>query len=142
MKDFTDNYFDFCYSSHCFEHIEDLPAALEIISKKCRRGFYAVPASDFEFLMASSRYGHVNLCRLIDGVLHIAVRPKNTVIDIFAEHFNIIWKKKEFKKIWEGHGGVRGFRFLWEARHCWEEKIEYKFHENPCTLYPQLEYFY
>jgi hypothetical protein len=67
LQKFPDNYFDFCYSSHTFEHITDLAKALELISKKCKRGFYALPGSDLEFITAKKHFGHVNLCRQVGG---------------------------------------------------------------------------
>ena len=141
LSSLPDDFFDFCWSSHTFEHIDDLPSALEMISAKCKRGFFALPASDFEFLTAKSHHGHVNLCRLIGGVLHICKRPPVSISDhlavLFEKH---LFNNPEFNKVWEGHN-CKGLRFIWEARHYWEGKIEYKFHHDPLELYPQLEYF-
>ena len=136
-----DNFFDFCWSTHTFEHIENLPSALEIISAKCKRGFFTLPASDFEFLTAKSHFGHVNLCRLVGGVLHICERPpisiSNDLAELFEKH---LFNNPQFNRAWESHN-CSGLRFIWEARHYWEGEIEYQFHPNPAELYPQLEYF-
>lgn len=137
LRDLPDNYFDFCWSSHTFEHIENLPEALELISAKCKRGFYALPASDFEFMTAKSHFGHVNMCRLIGDVLHICKRPPDTIIDRMAEMFEKkLFNDMEFNRLWE-----TDFRFIWEARCYWEDRIKYRFHDNPLFLFPQLGYF-
>lgn len=138
LKDFPDNYFDFCYSSHTFEHIDDLPLALDLISAKCRRGFYAFPGSDFEFFTAQSHYGHVNLCRQIGDTLHITKRPPNTVIDIFGKIYEGLATTniEGFNHYWE-----ETYRFIWEIRHLWDGKIKYKYYDNPSDLYPQVKYF-
>lgn len=138
LLDFPDNHFDFCYSSHTFEHIEDLPKALDLISAKCKRGFYALPGSDFEFFTTEDHFGHVNLCRQYGSVLHIAKRPSNTVIDRFGEIYGEIANNNlnNFRNMWENE-----FRFIWEIRHYWEDNIDYRVYDNPVDLYPQLKYF-
>jgi hypothetical protein len=137
----SDNYFDFCYSSHTFEHIEDLPAAIEQINRTCKRGFFALPGSDFEFMTAKSHFGHVNLCRLINGVLHITKRPQGTINDRMAKLFEEkLFRDPVFNSLWEGHG-QRGLRHIWEVRRYWEGSIPYTYHEDPKEIFPQLEYF-
>jgi SAM-dependent methyltransferase len=141
LRDYPDNYFDFMYSNHTFEHIEDLPAAIRQINRTCKRGFFALPGSDFEFMTAKPHFGHVNLCRLIEGVLHIAKRPQYSVLQRMAELFEQkLFRDPVFNAMWEGHG-QRGFRHIWEIRHYWVGKIHYHYHEDPTTLFPQLEYF-
>lgn len=140
LRSFPGKFFDFCYSSHTFEHIQNLPDTIEEINRTCKRGFFALPGSDFEFLTAKSHFGHSNLCRLIGGVLHIARRPPHTVIDAFGELFEAkLFEDTKFNELWEGHG-CKGYRFIWEIRHYWEERIEYKVC-NPYELFPQLQYF-
>ena len=138
LRDFDDNYFDFCYSSHTFEHIDDLPLALNLISAKCKRGFYALPGSDFEFFTAMNHYGHVNLCRQIGNVLHITRRPPDTTIDRFGKIYEQLAVNNygDFHTMWEEE-----YRFIWEIRHYWENQIEYKFYDKPEELFPQLKYF-
>lgn len=140
LKRFPNDYFEFCYSNHTFEHIENLADALNEISRTCRRGFYALPGSDFEFFTAHKHYGHVNLCRQIGEVLHFCHRPQNSIIEEFANIYDQLFVITGFNKIWEGHG-CRGFRFIWEIRHYWEGEIKFEFHEDGATLYPQLKYF-
>ena len=138
LRCFSDNYFDFCYSSHTFEHIENLPLALDLISAKCKRGFYALPGSDFEFFTALDRYGHVNLCRQIGNVLHITKRPSNTVINRLGELYEKMAKTNVdgFHQMWE-----EDYRFIWEIRHYWKDQIEYKVYGKPEGLFPQVKYF-
>ncbi len=141
LQNFPDNHFDFCYSSHTFEHIKDLPRALDLISAKCKRGFYALPGSDFEFFTAENHFGHVNLCRQIGDVLHTAKRPPNTVIDKFGKIYGRIVQQSHgvnggFHDMWENE-----FRFIWEIRHYWEDRIQYKVYEKPEELFPQIKYF-
>ena len=135
---FPDNYFDFCYSSHTFEHIKNLPLALDLISAKCKRGFYALPGSDFEFFTAQDHYGHINLCRQIGNVLHLTKRPPNTIIDQFGKIYEEIASANTggFYRLWE-----EDYRFIWEIRHYWENQIEYKYYEQPEGLFPQVKYF-
>lgn len=140
LPKFPDNHFDFCYSSHTFEHIDDLPTALDVISAKCKRGYYAVPASDFEFLTTKHHFGHKWLCRLLAGVLHIAKRPPGTVIEELGVAFDTIAKMPAFKKLFQGRG-CRGYRFIWEARHYWEGHIPYEVHDDPADIYPQVAFF-
>ena len=138
LSKFPDNYFDFCYSSHTFEHIVNLSLALDLINAKCKRGFYALPGSDFEFFTAQSHYGHVNLCRQIGDTLHITERPSNTVID----RFGVLYEKMAttnvdgFHQMWEEE-----YRFIWEIRHYWEDRIQYKVYDKPEELFPQVKYF-
>ena len=137
LQDIPDNYFDFCYSSHTFEHIENLPEALELISKKCKRGFYALPASDFEFFTTQHHYGHVNLCRLFGDTLHIANRPEFSIADDFGEVYaKVTSSNKEFNNLYENK-----YRHIWEVRHYWEGEIKYEVHEDPADLYPQINFF-
>jgi len=133
LPEFIDDYFDFCYSSHTFEHIENLPLALDLISSKCKRGFYALPASDIEFFSTENFFCHVNICRLIGGVLHIAKRPVKSVLDDLGKCFGRLLKDKEFSNLFQ-----EKYRFLWEARHYWEGKIEYKMCDI-LDIYPQVE---
>ena len=137
LRDYADDYFDFCYSSHAFEHVENLPMALDLISAKCKRGFYALPSSDFEFFTAEDHFGHVNLCRQYGDVLHIAKRPPNTVIDGFGKIYGVLAQNHgNFHDMWENE-----FRFIWEIRHYWEDNIDYRVYDNPVDLYPQIKYF-
>jgi hypothetical protein len=138
LSNFPDNYFDFCYSSHTFEHIEDLPKALELISAKCKRGFYALPGSDFEFFTAEEHFNHINLCRQMGNVLHIAKRPPNTVIDQFGKIYGKMANVNYggFHDLWEND-----YRFIWEIRHYWEDNIHYRAYNNPVDLFPQVKYF-
>jgi ubiquinone/menaquinone biosynthesis C-methylase UbiE len=137
LEQFDDNYFDFCYSSHTFEHVADLPALIDMINKKCKRGFYALPASDFEFFTTQSHYGHVNLCRLIGDTLHISSREQNSVVPGFAAFYEALHAQMPaFNYLWE----IK-YRFIWEARHYWEDEMKYKYYENAEDLYPQLKYF-
>lgn len=142
LKSYPDNYFDFCYSSHTFEHIINLADAVKEISRTCKRGFYALPGSDLEFVTAKQHFGHVNLCRQIGDVLHFCRRPPNTIIQPFAELWEQLWKHPPFNQLFEGHG-QRGYRFIWEIRHYWENKIEVKEYvgEDAYQLFPQLRYF-
>ena len=140
LSDFPDDYFDFCYSSHTFEHIENLQKAIDLISAKCKRGFYALPGSDLEFLTTKKHFGHVNLCRQIGNVLHFCQRPSHSVIDELSHLWEEFFHYPPFNKLFEGHG-CRGFRFVWEIRHYWEDKIEYKFYPHGEELFPQLKYF-
>ncbi len=143
LKEVDTDFFDFMYSNHTFEHIEDLPAAIEQINRTCKRGFFALPASDFEFMTAKSHFGHVNLCRLINGVLHIAKRPPNTITNQFGYLFESkLFNDSTFRELWEGHS-VRGLRFIWEARHYFDGVIAYKFYkgEEAYELFPQLRFF-
>jgi ubiquinone/menaquinone biosynthesis C-methylase UbiE len=143
LEKFDDNFFDFCYSNHTFEHIVDLRAALEQISRVCKRGFYALPGSDFEFLTAKNHFGHVNLCRQIGDVLHFCKRPEGTIVQRMAELFEErLFRHPQFNALWEGHG-VRGLRYIWEIRYMWQDKILYKKYEGKEAhqLFPQLKYF-
>lgn len=138
LGDFPDNHFDFCYSSHTFEHIKDLPLALDLISAKCKRGFYALPGSDFEFFTTENHFGHVNLCRQMGNVLHITKRPANTIINELGRIYGKIANDNlgGFHHMWENE-----FRFIWEIRHYWEDGISYKVWDNPADLFPQVKYF-
>jgi len=139
LKGVEDDYFDFCYSAHTFEHIEDLPAALELISRKCKRGYYAFPGYEFELMQSQRKFGHKWLCEIVGGVLRIVRRPQNTVFEEMGKAMEIIMANPRFKNVWEGHG-CRGFRFLWEIRHYWEGHIEYEVFSDPVELFPQLAY--
>lgn len=140
LAEYPDNHFDFCYSSHTFEHVHELEETLNQISRTCKRGFYALPGSDLEFITAKKHFGHVNLCRQIGDVLHFCNRPPNTIIEQMAIMWEKLFQHPLFNKLFEGHG-CRGFRFIWEIRHYWEDEIKYKFYENGEELFPQLQYF-
>lgn len=137
---FPDGFFDFCWSNHTFEHIADLPRALDEIGRTCKRGFAAFPASDLEFITAKPHFGHVNLLRVIGGAIHIAKRPPGTVISEMAILWERLWHHPSFNLLFEGHG-IRGFRHVWEGRVYWEGPPKYVMHEDPLDLYPQLEFF-
>lgn len=143
LAEFPDDHFDFCYTNHTLEHIVDLGAALDQISRTCKRGFNAFPASDFEFLTAKSHFGHVNLMRVIDGVIHFCRRPPNTICDAFGYAFEQkLFNDPRFKKLWESHD-CRGWRHVWEGRHLWCGSIEWVKYEgeDAYRLFPQLRYF-
>lgn len=143
LAQYPDNYFDFCYTNHTLEHIDDLGAALDQISRVCKRGFNAFPASDFEFMTAKSHFGHVNLIRVINGAIHFCRRPPHTICDAFGYAFEQkLFNDGEFKKLWESHG-CRGLRHIWEGRMYWTGRIEWKFYdgEKAFDLFPQLRYF-
>lgn len=136
-----DNHFDFVYSNHVFEHIDNLSEAIKQINRTCKRGFAAFPASDFEFLTAKNHFHHVNLIRVIDGAIHFCKRPQNTIVQKMAELFERqLFNHPEFNSYWEGHG-CRGFRFIWEGRIYWEESLRYQYYRNHEKLYPQLRFF-
>ena len=91
----------------------------------------------FEFFTTQSHYGHVNLCRLIGDTLHISSREQNSVIPGFAAFYEALHAQMPaFNYLWE----IK-YRFIWEARHYWEDEIKYKYYENAEDLYPQLKYF-
>jgi len=136
LKQFPDNYFDFTYSSHTFEHIENLAGALKEISRVSKRGFYALPGSDFEFFTAQEHYGHINLCRQVGDTLHFCKRPPDTVIKEFSEIFERLWRHPQFNPLWETK-----YRYIWEIRNYWQYRIKFRFYENGEDLYPQLKYF-
>ncbi len=142
LKEFPDDHFDFCYSSHTFEHINDLAAAVEQINRTCKRGFYALPGSDLEFITAKQHFGHVNLCRQIGDTLHFCERPVHTIVQPIAEAWEQLWKNPTFNALFEGHG-QRGFRFLWEIRYYWEDSISYEKYsgDKAHELFPQLKFF-
>lgn len=143
LKQFPDDYFDFCYTNHTLEHIVDLAGALKEIGRVCKRGFNAFPASDFEFMTAKSHFGHCNLIRVINGEIHFTKRPENTITDKFGYLFESkLFNDAQFRDLWEGHE-VRGLRFIWEARHYWEDSIEFKEYKgnDAYLLFPQLEFF-
>lgn len=137
LEKFPNDYFDFVYMNHVAEHIDNLPKLIDIINLKCRRGFIASPASDFEFFTAAPHYHHVNLLRYINGVLHIAKRPQQTIIKEFAQIYESLWhNNQEFKQLWENT-----YRHIWECRILWEKPLKYIYYQDPCQLYPQLEFF-
>ncbi len=143
LKQFPDNHFDFCYNNHTLEHILDLSGALKEISRVCKRGFSAFPASDFEFLTAKSHFGHVNLMRVINNEIHFCKRPQNTITDKFGYLFESkLFNNGEFKELWESHG-CRGLRHIWEGRVYWENEIKFKEYvgNDSQLLFPQLKYF-
>lgn len=49
-EQFRDKEFDFIYSSHTLEHIENLPEAINEINRIGKRGFIAVPGYFSDFL--------------------------------------------------------------------------------------------
>lgn len=140
LRQFPDNFFDFQWSNHAWEHIIDLPTALDQIIRTCKRGFAAFPASDLEFITAKQHFGHVNLLRVIGDTIHIARRPAGTIIQEMAMLWEELWRHPRFNALFEGHG-ERGFRHVWEGRYYWEDRIKYVFHENAAEIYPQVEYF-
>ncbi|MCK5617414.1 methyltransferase domain-containing protein [Candidatus Pacearchaeota archaeon] len=144
LKQFPDDHFDFCYTNHTLEHIEDLGAALKEISRVSKRGFNAFPASDFEFMTAKSHFGHVNLIRVVGGEIHfVGNRPTNTISNDLGNLFeHRLFINPIFMKIWEGDG-IKGLRHIWEGRHYWEGEIKFKEYEgdDALLLFPQLEFF-
>lgn len=142
LRNTPDKFFDFCYSNHTFEHIPHLPVALTEISRTCKRGFAAFPASDLEFISAKEHFGHVNLLRVIDDTIHVARRPEGTIIQEMALLWEELWRHPKFNALFEGHGeGNRGFRHIWEGRLYWEDQIKWVFHADAAEIYPQVRFF-
>jgi SAM-dependent methyltransferase len=137
---FEDNEFDFIYTSHTLEHIEDLPRVIDEISRVGKRGFVAVPHCVYDFWCASAEAGHKWFFDYKKDTL-LMRRRETTDRDEFAhqEWNNIMWKGTHptWCAYWEGHGSF-GLRFLWEIRFFWSEKIEYKIDED---IFPQIDVF-
>ena len=136
LQHFPDKYFDFIYTNHTLEHIENLPKALELFSQKGKRGFNAFPGSDFEFFTTQKHFGHVNLLRVINQTIHISKRPENSIIQEFGLIYNQLFQTQYFNQLWE-----EDYRFIWECRHYWENEINFIVHNDTKLLYPQTEFF-
>mgnify|MGYP000088288632 FL=1 len=130
MSMFGDNEFDFIYTNHTIEHIENLPKALDEISRVGKRGFVACPSYEWEVLLRPRRDGHIWFISYQDDVLHIRRRKDYEYDDFLSELMTkVYWGIPELARHLESHNCV-GARFIWEIRFFWEDKIDYVIDES------------
>jgi len=130
MSMFEDNEFDFIYTNHTIEHIEDLPKALNEISRVGKRGFVACPSYEFEVLLRPREDGHIWFISYQDDVLHIRRRKEYEYDDFLAKLMTkLYWGIKDLAYHLESHNCV-GARFIWEIRFFWEDKIDFVIDES------------
>lgn len=131
---FEDNEFDFVFSSHTLEHVTKLKEALDEISRVGKKGFIAVPGNDFHIITDKREYGHKWVFRYEDGILKIREKKDWEYCDELQDiheflHTNSIGLCKDEKEatayieLWENI-----YRYIWEVRFVWKEKIKYEFY--------------
>lgn len=143
---FKDNEFDFIYCSHILEHVEDLPTAIQEISRVGRRGFVATPHCSYDFWAVPRSSGHKWFCDYdyVNNIFLIKKRTPSDFVDIVADVWgtDVMWgdkgkRNEKWRNFFEGHN-CGGIRMFWEIRFFWEDKIDYKIDNN---ILPQLNLF-
>ena len=143
LPNYKDNEFDFIYTSHTLEHVENLPESLDEISRVGKRGFVAVPHYWYDMWAVDSNSGHKWFCGFRDNIFLLRARTKYDFITYIAEEWGSLlwgedWAKTEFwRRIWDSHYCI-GTRTFWEIRFFWYDQIDYKV-DN--TMFYQLDVF-
>ena len=88
---FPDKHFRMVFSSHVFEHIENLPKAIDEINRVSEYCFAAFPKGDFDRFVAKRTWGHVNFLWWLDGVLFIKKRTQEDFSDFFSSVQHSLW---------------------------------------------------
>ena len=136
LKDYPDKFFDFCYSSHCIEHIVELEETIKEISRTCKRGFFIFPASDMEFLMGKHKAGHVNMLRERGDEILWSEKPLLATTDRMGH----LWEQQVYNHP-EFYSFVEGsHKFIWECRYYWEGAPKFRKVDIE-EIYPQIKYF-
>jgi len=146
LAEFNDNEFDFIYSSHTLEHIEDLPRVIPEISRIGARGFVAVPQCLYDFWAVPLSSGHKWFCDYDyeNDVFLIKKREHTDFVDFISHVWGneVMWGDKGrrnlvWRNIFEGHNCVN-IRMFWEIRFFWKDKIDFRI-DN--AILPQLNLF-
>ena len=142
LVEFEDNEFDFIYCCHVLEHVDNLPEAIDEISRVGKRGFISVPHYSYDAWSANLDSGHKWLCDY-DFKRDVLLIRKRGITD-YVDYAPEVWKdvmssgrNPHWVDIWEGHR-CAGLRMFWEIRFFWEDQIVYEVDE---TIAPQLKLY-
>ena len=134
MSMFGDKEFDFIYTNHTLEHIQNLPKALCEISRVGKRGFVACPSYEFEVLLRPRKDGHIWFLSYNNDILHIRKRQEYEYDDRLAELMTMVyWGIPQLTNHLESHN-CSGARYIWEIRFMWIDKIDFIIDDS---LFPQ-----
>jgi SAM-dependent methyltransferase len=135
MSLFKDNEFDFIYSFHVLEHVENLEKAIKEISRVGKRGFIAVPSYEWEYLKSTTNDGHLWFLQYRNDVLYGRRREPEETDPKLGDYIweGVVWKIGELASYLESHECV-GCRFAWEIRFFWEDRINFCIDED---IYPK-----
>jgi len=131
---FDDNYFDFIYSAHCIEHIIELNITIKEIGRTCKRGLFTFPASDFDFMMAYSHFGHINCFREYKNTI-LWCKKNKWANDLASSFQDNMYEPLQHKSLMEDK-----YRFLWECRYYWKDRPIFT-EVDQDEIYPQLKYW-
>lgn len=128
---FGDNEFDFVFSSHTIEHISRLPEALNEMSRVGKKGFIAVPGNDFHIMTDKREYGHKWVFKYENGILKVRAKEDWEYCEelqeihevMHTEGISLADNKPTYTELWENV-----YRYIWEVRFVWKEKIRYEFY--------------
>ncbi len=131
---FDVGYFDFVYSAHCLEHIIELEKTISEISRTCKRGLFTFPASDFDFMMAYTHFGHIN-CFRERGDTILWCRKTRWADDLAKAYQDGIYEPLQHNSLMESK-----YKFLWECRYYWKDEPLFREVDQE-EIYPQLKYW-
>lgn len=133
LGQFDDNYFDFIYTSHTIEHIDDLPKALMEMSRVGKRGIVIAPHYYIDLWDNNAETGHK---WFIDydhkrNVLKIRRRQPHEFIPELNELVSLD------NEVMQNHSTKAKVRSLWEIRFYWENGIDFEIDED---IYEESKY--
>jgi ubiquinone/menaquinone biosynthesis C-methylase UbiE len=127
---FEDNSFDFVYTSHTLEHIDNLPAAIEEISRVGKRGYVAVPRGCISPMVDRDDCHHLWMCRYEYHTSTLLIRRKRKweYMDELARYPQFLHVKcarlthtdHSYPELYEHIN-----RNVMEIRFVWKDKIKY-----------------
>jgi hypothetical protein len=125
---FKDNEFDFIYTSHTLEHVDDLPSAIEELSRVGKRGYCALPLGEYSPYTDVAGQGHKWMCRYENGVFYVRRKEKwEYCYDLGRYHEflhvnNMVLKGvAPYLFLFE-----QKYRYVWEIRFVWKDKVRYE----------------
>lgn len=135
LQKFDNDEFDFIYTAHTLEHMDDLEWALKEMSRIGKRGFNIIPHYyiDLWWNFPTSyhkwffSYDHKN------NILKYRKREEWEFIEELANYNKDHWRST----LLQSHNDANDIRCLWEIRFYWENGITYEYDD---TIYEESKY--
>lgn len=119
-----DNYFDFVYSAHTLEHVENLPFVLSEISRTCKRGFILVPHYYMDIWTNEELSYHTYLFAY-SHKRNILKYRRRLSYEYYTELNRIQPPVLDWRSsLIQSHNDATNVRGLWEIRFYWEDQID------------------
>jgi SAM-dependent methyltransferase/ADP-heptose:LPS heptosyltransferase len=123
LPTFKDKEFDFIYTSHTLEHMDDLPLVLDEMSRVGKRGFVAVPLCYYDLLDNKSTTGHKWFMAYDHTYNRLRIRKRYPYE--YADAATVIPTINLGSDTLQSHNTNSCLRSIWEVRFYWENGINY-----------------